>query len=90
MKEIVTPISVEEECMLRNSYLCSSNTHIPSYGLWRDNDIYKESLQTRIMWWITRKNFNDENSNLVVRNFIIMTVKRLLHVNTVSRIATLE
>lgn len=39
------------ESMDRNAVLSSCHGKIPSYALWRDIDIEKESLDTRIVWW---------------------------------------
>lgn len=39
------------EAMDRNAVLSSCHGSIPSYALWRDIDIEKESIDTRIAWW---------------------------------------
>jgi len=50
------------ESMDRNAVLSSCHGPIPSYALWRDIDIQKESLDTRIAWW---KNYIDHKVLIV-------------------------
>ena len=45
----------------RNAILTSRHKRIPSYALWRDIDIEKETIDTRISWW---KNY--ETNNILV------------------------
>lgn len=39
-----------EECECRNALL-SKYKRLPDYALWRDADIEKSSLSSRLMWW---------------------------------------
>ena len=41
----------EKEATDRNAILIEKHGKIPSYGLWMENDIRKESLYSRLDWW---------------------------------------
>jgi len=41
----------QKEADDRNAILILKHGKIPSYGLWMENDIRKESLNVRLDWW---------------------------------------
>lgn len=51
----------EQEAQDRNSILIGKYNKIPSYALWMDYDIKKESIQSRKEWW---KNYESSKNNL--------------------------
>tara|TARA_B100001093_G_scaffold179662_1_gene172270 strand:- start:486 stop:725 length:240 start_codon:yes stop_codon:yes gene_type:complete len=50
----------EQEAQDRNSILIGKYNKIPSYALWIDYDIEKESLEKRIAWWENYINSDNE------------------------------
>ena len=52
----------EKEAHDRNSFLVEKHGKIPSYGLWREEDIEKESIESRYNWW----NTENVNNNYVI------------------------
>ena len=42
--------TASEECEWRNALL-SRYEKLPHYALWRDSDVEKSSLSSRILWW---------------------------------------
>ena len=44
-------IDPDYECELRNEYLSKKYNKIPSYALWRPNDIHKMTRKERRKWW---------------------------------------
>ena len=59
----------EKEAHDRNSFLVEKHGKIPSYGLWREEDIEKESIESRYNWWNT-KNVNKMKG--LSKNYAIM------------------
>lgn len=43
--------NLQKEAEDRNALLVLRHGKIPSYGLWMESDIKKESLVKRISWW---------------------------------------
>ena len=66
-------MSPEEECQLRNTYIMM-NGDVPSYALWRVNDILNMTIDERIRWWI-EINPNNEKK----QDFISEIIRNLRH-----------
>ena len=48
--------TLDDEANDRNAVLSGQYNKIPSYALWRDYDIEKETKEERIVWWKNYQN----------------------------------
>ena len=79
-ENVIIPMNPEEECILRNAFLCAQCNNMPSYGLWRETDIIDSTLNERIMWWTSQMKENAKDK--LVKNYLQHIARRLLHRDT--------
>ena len=63
----------QDEATDRNLVLTLSHGHIPSYALWYDEDVQKETNKQRLQWWKTFAKSKDD----VIRNVAFSYIKTL-------------
>ena len=66
-------MSPEEECQLRNTYIMMEG-EVPSYALWRINDIENKTIEERIRWWVEINPRNEKEEE-----YISETIRNLRH-----------
>jgi hypothetical protein len=71
-----TPV-LKTEAESRNSILDSNHGKIPSYSLWTDQDIEKESIETRLDWWTYFEKSKNDQIKSTVSYWITLIKKQL-------------
>lgn len=71
----VPVLKTEAEC--RNSILYLNHGKIPSYSLWTDQDIEKESIETRLDWWTYFENSKNDQIKSTVSYWITLIKKQI-------------
>ena len=66
------------ETLDRNRQLMENHKRLPSYCLWRQNDIEMESIEQRMLWWKNvSKESKDKTLCIVWIKLLIMLKKNL-------------
>lgn len=55
----------QEEANARNYILTIQHKRLPSYCLWMDIDIKKETIKNRLNWWKTIEKGNKEKNEVI-------------------------
>lgn len=67
-------LKTESEC--RNSILYLNHGKMPSYSLWTNEDIEKESIETRLNWWTVMKGVQNDQIKSTVLHWITLIKKQ--------------